>query len=63
MDRGTWILKCQNCGAEFEIEVKPGARIIEYAKEAVYPRCYRTPAPEISAHWHDIIRFRDIRSN
>lgn len=61
MDRGTWILKCQNCAADFELEVKPGARVVEQAKEVVCPHCHKTPAAGAGI-WHHIIGFRNTRA-
>ena len=60
VDRGTWILKCKNCEKDFEIEVNPGERIVERAKDAVCPHCQKTPAGAAGV-WHHIIGFRNTR--
>ncbi len=59
MDRGTWTLQCQSCGQRFEIEVKPGERVIEYAQKEPCPHCHKKPEPL----WHHIVAFRNIRTD
>jgi hypothetical protein len=66
MERGTWTLKCQRCEQLFEVEVKPGERVVEYAKEATCPHCYRAPdstrvpiESETIYRWHQIIACRN----
>jgi hypothetical protein len=60
MDRGTWILKCKNCQTDFELEVKPGERVVERAKDTVCPHCQKDPAAAAGV-WHHIIGFRNTR--
>jgi len=50
------------CSAEFEVQVKPGERVVQYSQEAACPYCLNTPGPDISStavkRWHQIIGLR-----
>jgi hypothetical protein len=65
MERGIWTLRCQLCSKEFEIEVRPGEKVIEYAKGAACPHCYTSPGAkmesEVSSLWHHIIGFKNTK--
>lgn len=43
MDTGTWTLRCQGCREIFDLELKSGERIIQYAREAACPHCHNKP--------------------
>jgi hypothetical protein len=60
MDRGYWKLICQRCGEVFEIEVKPGERVIIFAKEAACPSCHTKP--DVDSAWHHVVGFRNLRN-
>jgi hypothetical protein len=61
MDRGKWKLRCEKCGEIFEVEVKPGERVIILAKQAPCPSCHMSPDAE--AAWHHVIGFRDSKTD
>jgi DNA-directed RNA polymerase subunit RPC12/RpoP len=67
MDRGVWTLRCQMCGKDFEIEMKPGERIIQYAQEAACPHCFNAPGSkmesDVSNLWHHITGHRLVRDD
>ena len=67
MDRGTWTFRCQMCDKDFEIEVKPGQRVIQYAQDAACPHCLNAPGAKMESNayslWHHIISFRPLRSD
>ena len=56
MDRGTWTLRCQGCRKLFDLELKSGERIIQYAREAACPHCHNKP----EELWHHIVGFRNV---
>jgi hypothetical protein len=66
MDRGFWKLRCQMCAQAFELEVKPGERVIHYAQEAACPYCYNTPGAKLRSNvpslWHHIIGYRAVKA-
>jgi hypothetical protein len=67
MDRGFWKLRCQHCGKDFEVEIKPGERVIQYAQEAACPHCFNVPGAklesQVSRLWHHIVGFRNLRDD
>ena len=58
MDRGIWTLRCQKCRETFEVELKAGERIIQYAREAACPHCQNKPDGE-TVPWHHITTFKN----
>lgn len=61
-DHGTWTLRCQNCQKDFEVELKPGERLVDFAKYHPCPHCGKKP-DDVSADralgaWHHVIDFR-----
>lgn len=62
MDRGTWKLICQSCEKEFEVEIKPGERVIIFAKETSCPECGVKPDGK-KTPWHHVIGFHSTRDD
>jgi Zn finger protein HypA/HybF involved in hydrogenase expression len=65
MDTGLWTLKCQNCKESFSLELTPGQRIIEHARESACPNCHTRPddvsGKEALERWHRIIGFKALK--
>ncbi|HEY1266151.1 MAG TPA: hypothetical protein VGH16_02765 [Candidatus Binatia bacterium] len=64
-DRGKWTLRCQNCQKDFQVVVKPGERLSDFARYRPCPRCGTKP-DDVSDHrslgtWHHVIDFRSIK--
>jgi len=56
-DRGLWTLGCQNCDANFTVELNPGQRILDFARGHPCPTCKKHPE-DVSGAWHRIVAFK-----
>ncbi|HTM07804.1 MAG TPA: hypothetical protein VL754_05395 [Verrucomicrobiae bacterium] len=61
-DRGIWTLRCQACQQDFTLELKPGQRLIDYARAYVCPHCRKQPeevyGDQALDEWHHVIGFQ-----
>ncbi|HEX9443493.1 MAG TPA: hypothetical protein VGA73_05205 [Candidatus Binatia bacterium] len=55
-----WKFKCQNCGDTFDVELTPGQRAVEFARDKTCPNCHKSPANE-EIPWHLVVGFRSVR--
>jgi hypothetical protein len=65
--RGVWTLRCQGCGKDFSLELKPGDQLVDFARAHACPHCKKSPdehrrTDQALETWHHVIEFHSARS-
>jgi hypothetical protein len=61
MDTQVWKLKCGSCGETFDVELMPGQRPTEYAREKTCPNCHSAPSA-LNKPGHRVVGFQSRRT-